>query len=137
MDSDLELKRCQLQLVSHRGPLGREGRQWFRSELAAGPLFEKIIGNGWEQGECEKVLLTLGLVSRVPPRLWHFGFEEVSGALIDHPLIAQRPPADGFIDRAGRSPVEALEVMPGLRRDDLVALAGQDIERRLRAHDLT
>src|SRR5206468_10680288 len=71
MDGDLELKRRQLQLVSHRGSLGREGRQWFRCELAAGPLLEDIIGNGREQGECEKVLLALGLVSRVPPRLWH------------------------------------------------------------------
>src|SRR5205823_3334289 len=110
-----------------RGPLGREGRQWFRCELAAGTLLEEIIGNGWEQGEREKVLLTLGLVSRVPSRLRHFGLQEIGRALVDHPLITQCPPSDAFIDRAGRPPIETLKVMPGLSRDDLVALAGQDI----------
>src|SRR5438445_6900 len=137
MDGDLELKGCQLQLVSHRGPFGWQGSQWFRSEVAAGPLLEEIIGDGGEQGEREKVLLALGFVPGVPPRLRHFGLEEVGRPLIDHPLITQRPPADCFIDWAGWSPVEALEVMPGLSRDDLVALAGQDIQGGLRAHDLT
>ena len=79
----------------------------------------------------------MGFPGGVVPGFRHLRLEQIRRAFLNHPLVAERARADGFIHRARGLPIEPFEVMTGFGRDHLVPLACQHVEGGLRADDLT
>ena len=68
--------------------------------------------------------------------LVEFRFKQVGRSTGDRLFIADRFFHGIGVQVARRTAIEALKVVTRLARDDLIALAGQDVECGLCAHDL-